>query len=105
MELLDGAGGVGGGTVGDVPAGAGDVDEPPLLAPGPDWACAAPAIATLAARAIIVLLTMGSSKLCLQDNPWTVPALHGRQRVAASAASWSVQMPQPTWKPIFSWAS
>lgn len=38
VELLDGAEGVGGGTVGDVPAGAGDVEEPPLLAPGPDWA-------------------------------------------------------------------
>jgi hypothetical protein len=36
VELLGGAAGVGGGTVGDVPAGAGDVDAPPLLAPGPD---------------------------------------------------------------------
>jgi hypothetical protein len=61
VELLDGADGVGGGTVGEVPAGAGDVDVPPLLAPGPVWACAAPAITALAARAMRVFLSMGSS--------------------------------------------
>jgi hypothetical protein len=34
-ELVLGEGAAGGGTVGDVPAGAGEVDMPPLLAPGP----------------------------------------------------------------------
>lgn len=58
-----GAVGVGGGTVGDVPAGAGVVDEPPLLAPLPpgDCAQAAPATAEQARNVTRNLHNMSSS--------------------------------------------
>lgn len=63
VELLGGAAGVGGGTVGDVPAGAGDVDIPPLLAPPlpADCAQAAPAMAEEATKVTKDLQNMLSS--------------------------------------------
>lgn len=62
LPLPDGATG-GCGTVGDVPAGAGDVDMPPLEAPPllGDCAQAAPAIAEQANKAIRALPIMWSS--------------------------------------------
>lgn len=77
VELLDGAPGVGGGTVGEVPAGAGEVDMPPLLAPGPpDCACTVPAMAPQARMAMSVFLTIGSSKGHLRVNRRRTRALH-----------------------------
>ena len=63
VALLGGAVGVGGGTVGDVPAGAGDVEEPPLLAPPlpGDCAQAAPAMAEQARKVTKDLQNKSSS--------------------------------------------
>jgi len=62
LPLAGGAAG-GGATVGEVPAGAGDVDMPPLEAPPlpGDCAQAAPAIAEQASKAIRALPIMWSS--------------------------------------------
>jgi len=63
VEPLGGAVGVGGGIVGDVPAGAGEVEEPPLLAPPlpGDCAQAAPAMAEQARKVTKNLHDMSSS--------------------------------------------
>jgi len=51
--------------VGEVPAGAGDVDMPPLLEPGPpDCALAVPARAPQTRIAMKIFLTMRSSREC-----------------------------------------
>lgn len=53
----------GGGTVGDVPAGAGDVEMPPLLEPAPvDCAWTAPAVTAKARAAIKFFPNIRSSQ-------------------------------------------
>jgi hypothetical protein len=76
LPLAGGAAG-GGGTVGEVPPGAGDVDMPPLEAPPlpGDCAPAAPAITEQANTAIRALPTIWSSG-CSQVNHRRTRALH-----------------------------
>jgi len=71
----------GGGTVGDVPAGAGDVELPPLLEPPPyvfNWT--APTETAKARAAIKVFLNIRSSRNGRGDNRRRKRALHGRAK-------------------------
>lgn len=71
----------GGGTVGDVPAGAGDVDAPPLLEPAPvDCAWTAPAVTVKARTAIKAFPNIRSSWEWSWVNRWRKRALHGRAK-------------------------